>query len=139
MYCLRLIESALETIMDDGYGKHFKQFSNEEKQEVINAVIKAFDDDNMFILRDKYVTTGKSGVLSAEDFKITKWQPIETAPLDSGMPHYFLVYTSHENTLMACGMEGELTYLTFMDGISFDTNCYGKPTHWMPLPNPPAE
>ena len=66
------------------------------------------------------------------------WQPIETAPLDGGFPHYFLVYTSHKNTLMACGMEGELTYLTFMDGISFDTNCYGKPTHWMPLPKPPA-
>lgn len=82
MYCLRLIESALENIMDDGYGKNFKRFSNEEKQEVINAVIEAFNDDNLFILRDKYVITGKSGVLSAEDFKITKWQPIETAPKD---------------------------------------------------------
>lgn len=70
MYCLRLIESALETIMDDGWGKHFKQFTNEEKQEVINDVIKAFDDANLFILRDKYVITGKSGVLLAEDFKI---------------------------------------------------------------------
>ena len=66
-----------------------------------------------------------------------KWQPIETVPLDSDIPHYFLVHTSHENILMACGMEGEITYLTFMDGLSFDTNCYGKPTHWMPLPPPP--
>lgn len=73
MYCLRLIETALEAIMDDGWGKHFKQFSSEEKQEVINAVIKSFDDYNLFILRDKYVITGKSGVLSAEDFKITKF------------------------------------------------------------------
>lgn len=71
--------------------------------------------------------------------QIKAWQPIETAPLDSSEPHYFLVFTNHENTLMACGMEGELTYLTFMDGISFDTNCYGKPTHWMPLPKPPVE
>ena len=70
---------------------------------------------------------------------MSEWQSIETVPLDNCMPHYFLVYTSHENTLMACGMEGELTYLTFMDGLSFDTNCYGKPTHWMPLPKPPVE
>lgn len=70
---------------------------------------------------------------------MSEWKPIETAPLDSCMPHYFLVYTSNENTLMACGMEGEITYLTFMDGLSFDTDCYGKPTHWTPLPKPPAE
>lgn len=72
MYCLRLLESALEGIMDDGWGKPFKQFSKEEKQEVFDTVIKAFDEDNQFILRDKYVISGKSGVLSAEDFKLTK-------------------------------------------------------------------
>lgn len=72
MYCLRRIESALETIMDDGWGKHFKQFSSEDKQEVINAVIESFNDANLFILRDKYVRAGKSGVLLAEDFKTTK-------------------------------------------------------------------
>lgn len=71
-YCLQLIESALETIMDDGWGKHFKHFSSEEKQEVIDDVIKAFDEDGLFILRDKYVIPGKSGVLSAEDFKINE-------------------------------------------------------------------
>lgn len=71
-YCLCLIETALEAIMDDGWGKHFKHFSSEEKQEVINAVIKAFDEDGLFILRDKYVVPGKSGVLSAEDFKINE-------------------------------------------------------------------
>lgn len=73
------------------------------------------------------------------DMFALQWQPIETAPLDSGMPHYFLVYTSHQNTLMACGMEGELTYLTFMDGITFDTKCYGNPAHWMPLPIAPIK
>ena len=73
------------------------------------------------------------------DMFALQWQPIETAPLDSGMPHYFLVYTSHQNTLMALGMEGELTYLTFMDGITFDTKCYGNPAHWMPLPIAPIK
>lgn len=72
-YYLCRIESALEAIMDDGWGTSFRHFSNGKKQEVIDAVIKAFDDDNLFILRDKYVITGKSGVLSAEDFKITKF------------------------------------------------------------------
>lgn len=71
-YCSHRIESALETITDDGWGIRFKQFSSEKKQDVINDVIKAFDVDGLFILREKYVITGKNGLLSAEDFKITK-------------------------------------------------------------------
>lgn len=86
MYCLKLLESTLEDIMHDGYGKPFKQFDNDKKQEIINDVIKAFDDDNLFndnlfILRDKYVINGKSGVLSAEDFKITEELVLEEEPV----------------------------------------------------------
>lgn len=65
-----------------------------------------------------------------------KWQPIYTAPLDSGEPHYFLVYTNHENTMIACGMDGKLI---LKEGTSFDVSYYGDPTHWMPLPKPPVK
>lgn len=68
-----------------------------------------------------------------------KWQPIETAPVDYGHPHYFLIYTRNQNTLMGMGMEGEICYLTAIDGITNNAACYGEITHWMPLPPPPKE
>ena len=69
MYDLDKLELELETIMDDGYGKSFKKFSESQKQEVINEVVDAFDNEAVFVLRSKYVVAGKSGELLPEDFR----------------------------------------------------------------------
>lgn len=62
----------------------------------------------------------------------------ERLPGEFGMPNYVIVYTAHQNTMMAAFMDGGFAYLTLIDGPSFDTDIYGEVTHWMPLPPPPA-
>lgn len=62
---------------------------------------------------------------------MSDWQPIETAPKDCD----FLVFTAH----------GYITRGRFLNGRHFACDSHGKvgnmsdtkPTHWMPLPEPP--
>jgi hypothetical protein len=59
--------------------------------------------------------------------KAGEWQPIETAPKDG----------ITETLVMDCGH----VYIGIFDknGFCEDLHCAGlDPTHWMPLPNPPA-
>jgi regulator of replication initiation timing len=68
--------------------------------------------------------------LKAENERLRKageWQPIETAPKDG----------ITETLVMDCGH----VYIGIFDknGFCEDLHCAGlDPTHWMPLPNPPA-
>lgn len=59
---------------------------------------------------------------------MTKWQPIETAPKDA---HEILVYEDGEMSI---------TYWNkYAECWDYDVVCDSKPTHWMPLPEPPEE
>ena len=63
---------------------------------------------------------------------MSKWQPIETAPKDGTR---FLAYEPrHEYRYYECWWEDD-----FRDwsGWQDDFDSEPKPTHWMPLPEPP--
>tara|TARA_Y100000310_G_C20458102_1_gene704018 strand:- start:281 stop:538 length:258 start_codon:yes stop_codon:yes gene_type:complete len=82
-----------------------------------------------------------------------KWQPIKTAPKDGtavlihrniwpGTKSGFSESCKGHNTYVAewwgdppNNLEG--CWMCFMDTIE-DPDCPIKPTHWMPLPDPPA-
>lgn len=73
-----------------------------------------------------------------------KWQPIETAPKD-GTP---VVFGNFDAMCLLCGAphvwSGRYEDFGFGDGPEMceasyaATNENGEPTHWMPLPEPPA-
>jgi hypothetical protein len=67
------------------------------------------------------------------------WQPIETAPKDGseflafggGLDHFDIcVY----NARIGCWSCGSIT----LDDTDIEPEGYNRPTHWMPLPEPPA-
>jgi hypothetical protein len=61
---------------------------------------------------------------------MTHWQPIDTAPLDGTK---MLLWDGFDITVGAhYGAE-------FIEEFTVEALCYEKPTHWMPLPNPPEE
>ena len=70
------------------------------------------------------------------------WQPIETAPKDGS---YLLLHTEFSETVI--GWFGKDTNIEeyegwlYGDGNDYSTGLFYnpiKPTHWMPLPKPPA-
>jgi hypothetical protein len=83
------------------------------------------------------------------------WQPIETAPKDGNK--IILYYRNRHNfgrTVMGCWVTDEQANETDTDGVGLEAGWYeqidnwddyaqiaiheGEPTHWMPLPKPPA-
>ncbi len=52
--------------------------------------------------------------------------PYEGKRLDSSLTYSSKVLTYHHS--------GEIKVSTFVNG-----ECFGKPTHWMPLPEPPKD
>lgn len=62
----------------------------------------------------------------------SEWQPIETAPKDGD--DQFIIWSKKEGINMAY-----LCYSTWVNsGCSSQANCH-KPTHWMPVPQPPTQ
>ena len=63
-----------------------------------------------------------------------KWQPIDTAPHETGKLIFVLVATEEFSTPdVAAYSEDDKTWVTPDDYF----NLQGTPTHWMPLPDPP--
>ena len=64
-----------------------------------------------------------------------KWQPIESAPLGVDV----LIYIDKEIQLAygKTNKSGKFCGWCIFDGGG-DYSLSGKPTHWMPLPNPPT-
>ena len=76
------------------------------------------------------------------------WQPIETAPRD-GTPVLIAGGTLFSDSGMANDSEGEFNQLAhaslrlgtswdIQNTCSFSSSWVENPTHWMPLPAPPA-
>jgi hypothetical protein len=64
---------------------------------------------------------------------MSEWQPIETAPKNGDD---ILVYAFGNCMLVVCfDAENELHPWMRLDGPSYHKDA---PTHWMPLPEPPA-
>jgi uncharacterized protein DUF551 len=68
----------------------------------------------------------------------SEWQPIETAPRDGSSTLLFGRWASDEQGLMSGPVIGQFNYVR--DAWEF-ANAGGwwriRPTHWMPLPEPP--
>jgi len=88
---------------------------------------------------------------------MSKWQPIETAPTDGTMVDLWVVavpvYNSYFDKYFEYGEDQRLTDCVFEDGVwkywteigdhEYDPHHEEiarefKPTHWMPLPDPPS-
>ena len=68
---------------------------------------------------------------------MSEWQPIETAPRDSG-PLLFFLKDSHLGSRIHCGTFIGQDKKTMLIGgyFSYDVP---TPTHWQPLPDPPTD
>jgi hypothetical protein len=81
-----------------------------------------------------------------------EWRPIETAPKDGtgvlvhrniwpGTQSGFSEECSDINTYVAAWWDGERdgrgAWICYMNAV-LDPECPIEPTHWMPLPEPPA-
>ena len=62
---------------------------------------------------------------------MTKWQPIETAPKDGSS---ILLTDSSDGSIKECRWD---YCLGWGDPVYSEWSFGGKPTHWMPLPEPP--
>jgi hypothetical protein len=73
---------------------------------------------------------------------LTQWQPIETAPKDGTQ---LLLYCGDEWCGILVGHYGELITWDDITGNEEVETCWQSglekycPTHWMPLPKPPAQ
>lgn len=63
---------------------------------------------------------------------MSEWQPIETAPKDGTA---ILVWTGRRCT---CANWSNRQFKRWNNGWDHDRNGFIDPTHWMPLPEPPA-
>lgn len=63
------------------------------------------------------------------------WQPIETAPKDGTPILVYLPKMQFNSHLHVATYHPNLTVI----GGCFDFDLPCKPTHWMPLPNPPTK
>jgi hypothetical protein len=61
---------------------------------------------------------------------VSAWQPIETAPKNG---RHLLVTTRQWWTPVIAKWDSDRNWVSVFTG-----NTIGKPTHWMPLPEPPA-
>ena len=61
-----------------------------------------------------------------------EWQPIETAPMDGS---WILTYTNLQ------GFDNEFMAVKYDHNYGWSGGAYTelKPTHWMPLPEPPQD
>jgi len=70
------------------------------------------------------------------------WQPIETAPpapdWKSGEEVFFLVWNGREVLPASRDMHGDIVDITAPDRDGEWLDVSPGPTHWMPLPKPPA-
>jgi hypothetical protein len=81
---------------------------------------------------------------------MTEWQPIETAPKDGtwvllcgGKITYGWDSESYPPSVVGqwARPDSDIGYRDDWQFAWYDSGCYGyyeSPTHWMPLPNPPA-
>ena len=78
---------------------------------------------------------------------MSEWQPIETAPTDGSnvlCGHFVFSPADNGNVAMwiaetYCSVEGKWQLSGFDDSINLSRRGrYKPPTHWMPLPAPPA-
>lgn len=60
---------------------------------------------------------------------MSEWQPIETAPNNKAI----LIYYDDGNTELVSADDNDYSWRAYTVKEYFCT----KPTHWMPLPNPP--
>jgi hypothetical protein len=90
--------------------------------------------------------------METEEGSVNKWQPIETAPMDGtavlvmrdiwpGTSTGRALECNGHNTYVAKWWSGERkgagAWVCYMDAVQ-DPYCPIDPTHWMPLPPPPA-
>ena len=73
--------------------------------------------------------------------RVNEWQPIETAPKDTTVLIHWAEskgYNGHTGIggLADCEEDGFLWYEDH--GADSGETCLEDPTHWMPLPEPPA-
>ena len=61
------------------------------------------------------------------------WQPIETA---SNGDEYALLYSPAHGRVIGAHVVGDVWHLV---GVGCVTDASERPTHWMPLPDPPRE
>lgn len=65
------------------------------------------------------------------------WKPIETAPKDG-----YILFTGHRGKAIDVGHWGSTTYdrsaKRYRQGWTASPGSVSNPTHWMPLPTPPA-
>lgn len=71
------------------------------------------------------------GLARAAIVATSEWQPIETAPED-GTP--ILAWSDEGVSYVCWGLNGIWTFFQNHRGDKF----HFRPTHWMPLPTPPA-
>jgi hypothetical protein len=64
----------------------------------------------------------------------SNWQPIETAPTDGT---HVLAYWDNGNIDLVKACDSETWVRAFND--DYDNFFVYRPTHWMPLPEPPNE
>lgn len=65
-----------------------------------------------------------------------EWQPIETQP-DQGEYLIFMPRALDSKMMVCCARQGANSILRTAGGL-FLWDHEDKPTHWMPLPGPPA-
>lgn len=85
------------------------------------------DDGRPYIPVDDIEEIAKS-ILDERNRRKDGWQPIETAPKDGTK---VLVYTEYGRTFVAAWWEDYDDWRYHYEGY------VTKPTHWMPLPEPP--
>lgn len=69
-YDIKKLESVLSLVVDNGYGIGFAKFNNCDRQDVIDTVIRDFQNLGHTNIRGKYVVVGQNGRLEASDFVI---------------------------------------------------------------------
>lgn len=72
---------------------------------------------------------------------MSDWQPFETAPKDSTWIQIWVIDKDGEGRWCPEAYYSQREGLWITDdgyGSSVWVECYGTPTHWMPLPEPPS-
>lgn len=110
----------------------------EEENAVLQNKIKVLQDT---LEAEQVVHEYHCGLLTTAEQRVAEaWQPIETAPKDT----FVLLagpsgYTTIETVFATGRMCSDYHKGRWIDHANDDLMDWGfKPTHWMPLPNPPA-
>lgn len=103
--------------------------------EAARALLEAMDDPRMPSLYEH--KRNLRAALAADSERVSGWKPIETCP-DScrgEYPKYVLFYNGHHTGVGFCYPSEDGDGTLYVD--ESDSIITPKPTHWMPLPNPP--